>query len=216
MPVLLLDLDNTLVDRAAAWGAMAEDLVAERGGGAADLDWMITVDGDGFRPREQVAAEIADRFGIEDRDTLLARLRAGLVDQMTLIPGTRDALTAARAAGWSLGIVTNGTHTQQSRKIEHLGLDELVDAWVISESAGVRKPDPAIFSLAGDSLGEALDGGWMVGDSAEADIAGGQAAGVRTIWLDRGRSWPDGPTEPTMIAASVVEAVEAVINVQPR
>jgi putative hydrolase of the HAD superfamily len=216
VPVLLLDLDNTLVDRAAAWAAMAGLLVAEHGGDAADLEWMITVDGDGFRPREVVAAAIADRFGIADADDLLALLRAGLVEQMTLMPGAAEALSAAREAGWTLGIVTNGTHAQQSRKIDQLGLDELVDAWVISESAGVRKPDPAIFAIASDRLGRSLDNGWMIGDSAEADIAGGQAAGLRTVWLSRDRRWPGELAEPTMIASSLVEAITTVLDSGPR
>ncbi|WP_244301673.1 HAD hydrolase-like protein [Microbispora triticiradicis] len=33
-------------------------------------------------------------------------------------------------------------------------------------------------------------GGWVIGDNLIADIAGGRAAGLRTIWIDRG-AWPD-------------------------
>ncbi|MFG1827149.1 HAD hydrolase-like protein [Microbispora bryophytorum] len=32
-------------------------------------------------------------------------------------------------------------------------------------------------------------GGWVIGDNLTAEIAGGRAAGLRTIWINRG-TWP--------------------------
>ena len=55
------------------------------------------------------------------------------------------ALRRARAAGWAPFVVTNGTVAQQERKLRHTGLDREVAGWVVSEGAGLRKPDPAIF-----------------------------------------------------------------------
>ncbi|MFE3238647.1 HAD family hydrolase, partial [Kitasatospora indigofera] len=90
------------------------------------------------------------------------------------------------------------------------GIDALVDGVCISEEAGTRKPDPAIFETAAASVGRSLArGGWMVGDNAALDGVGGRAAGLRTVWVSHGRPWPGG-TEPDYIALDVLDALEYV------
>ncbi|MEV6983037.1 HAD hydrolase-like protein [Sphaerisporangium sp. NPDC051017] len=56
------------------------------------------------------------------------------------------------------------------------------------------KPDIGLFEIAARRCGMDLaGGGWMVGDHLVADIGGGRAAGLRTIWIDRGRYSPSTP-----------------------
>jgi len=112
-------------------------------------------------------------------------------------PDVIDGLRRLRAEGWSLGIVTNGPPSQ-GEKVTATGLDQLVDGWAVSEVVGFRKPDPRVFEAAAAECGATLDGAWMVGDSAPADMAGAHNTGLRSIWLDRGRSWSDvaGLTDP--------------------
>lgn len=213
VPLLLVDLDNTLVDRATAFAAFARDFTAALGRPPADVAWMIEVDGDGFTPRLDVAEAIRTRFALSGRDTdeLLATLRAGLVDRMELDPEVLPALNRARRAGWTTAIVTNGTEAQQSRKIDTLGLRPSFAAVAISEAAGVRKPDPAIFHKAAAEAGSDLAGAWMIGDSAAADIGGAQAVGIDSVWLHRGREWPTDLPEPSHQADSFAEAVDLVL-----
>ncbi|MFW6600421.1 HAD family hydrolase [Propionibacteriaceae bacterium Y2011] len=215
MPLLLVDLDNTLVDRAAAFTAFAHEYVAGLGRGADDAEWLIMTDGDGFTPRDQVADAARQRFGLKSVDIaeLVAILRAGLVERMVLDPAVPEALGRARAAGWTVAIVTNGAHAQQSRKVATLGLAPYVDAVVVSESAGHRKPEPEIFQLAAAAARADLDGAWMIGDSAHADIAGAQAVGIGSVWLHRTRSWPDELPEPDHHADSFADAVDHVLTV---
>ncbi|MGD7707347.1 HAD family hydrolase [Microlunatus sp. Y2014] len=215
MPLLLVDLDNTLVDRAAAFAVFAHEYVAELGRDASDAQWLIRTDGDGFTPRDQVAESVRQRFGLESQQTaaLIATLRAGLVEQMTLDPAVPVALGRARDAGWQIVIVTNGTHAQQSRKISVLGLGPLVDAVVVSESAGHRKPEPEIFHLAATAAESDLAGAWMIGDSAHADIGGAQAVGIASVWLHRSRTWPAEQPVPDHQADSFVDAVDHVLTV---
>ena len=60
-----------------------------------------------------------------------------------------------------------------------------VDAVVTSAEAGAAKPDPAVFraalAAAGCAPGEAVH----IGDSAEHDVAGAEAAGIRAVLLRR-------------------------------
>ena len=174
MPLLLVDLDNTLIDRAGAFERWAQGFVSARGGDAGDAAWLVAADRDGLEPRERFAGMIAERFGLDARDegALLAELRGGLVRQLVTDDAVNRALRRARAAGWAPFVVTNGTVAQQERKLRHTGLDREVAGWVVSEGAGLRKPDPAIFRFAAEQAGQSLDGAWMIGDCAQADIEG--------------------------------------------
>ncbi len=92
----------------------------------------------------------------------------------------------------SLGIVSNNLLDEQQEKLRVCGLDELVDALVVSEEAGVSKPDPAIFRVALDRLRVRADETVMIGDSWAADVEGARAAGIRAIWFNpAGAAAPD-------------------------
>jgi putative hydrolase of the HAD superfamily len=214
VPLLLVDLDNTLIDRAGAVDRWAQEFAAAHGRDTADAAWLVTADRDGLEPRERLAGMIAERFGLrgQDQDAVLAELRGGLVRQLAADDAVIQALRRARAARWAPFVVTNGTVAQQERKLRHTGLDREVAGWVISEGAGLRKPDPAIFRLAAEQAGQPLDGAWMIGDSAEADIEGARGAGLPGVWLHRGRRWPLTAFEPGHVADSFPHAVDIVLG----
>jgi putative hydrolase of the HAD superfamily len=214
VPLLLVDLDNTLIDRAGAFARWAQAFTSARGGSPEDAAWLVAADGDGFEERERLAAMIGQRFGLDGRTQagLLAELRGGLVRQLTPDAAVTGALRDARAAGWVPFVVTNGTVQQQERKLRHTGLDGEVAGWVISEGAGIRKPDPEIFRLAAALARQPLDGAWMIGDSAEADIGGARNAGLPGVWLHRGRSWPLTAFQPGHTAGSFPDAVHSVLT----
>ncbi|GAA0536603.1 hypothetical protein GCM10010172_17470 [Paractinoplanes ferrugineus] len=183
--LLLIDLDNTLVDRRSAFASWAAARF-----GRAQVAWLAEVDGDGYAPREVVAAKIADRFGVDESETL-RDLRAGMVDYLTLDPAVEAALVTATTAGHVPFVVTNGSVAQQESKLRRTGLDRLVAGWTISAGVGVRKPDRAIFEAAATAAGVPLSAsGWMIGDNEENDVGGGITAGLRTAWVSHHREWP--------------------------
>jgi putative hydrolase of the HAD superfamily len=213
VPLLLVDLDNTLIDRAGAFGRWAREFASARGGGAADAAWLVAADRDGLEPRERLAAMIGERFGLHGRAEagLVTELRRGLVEYLVPDPAVTGTLHDAREAGWVPFVVTNGTVEQQERKLRHTGLDQEVTGWVISEAAGMRKPDPEIFRFAAAQAGQPLDGAWMIGDSAEADIIGARNTGLPAVWLHRDRPWPLTAFEPDHMADSFPRAVRIVL-----
>ncbi|WP_433795840.1 HAD family hydrolase [Actinoplanes sp. CA-252034] len=200
MPLLVVDLDNTLIDRDAAFRAAVVAFLDDHGLPAADVDWVMAVDASGYTPRDRVAAAMAGRFGARDLRTLLD---GGAADRAVLAAPVADALRRVRAAGWTCVIVTNGRTVQQEAKIRNTGLDRLVDGWVISEAAGCRKPDPAIFRAAAPDL----TGAWMIGDSPHADIAGAVALGLTSVWVSGGRPWTETAYRPAHTAADIVTAL---------
>ncbi|MEU6348791.1 HAD family hydrolase [Streptomyces sp. NPDC047072] len=209
MPLLMADLDNTLIDRDAAFRSTAATLLAEHGLPEGDLDWLTTLDASGCTPRHEVASAIAERYGGLDARGFLDR---GVIARTTLDAPVREALAEAVADGWTCVIVTNGRTGQQEAKIRHAGLDRLVHGWVVSEAAGCRKPEPEIFHAAAAAAGLPLDGAWMIGDSARADIRGGLAVGARSVWVSGGRPWAESGYRPTHIAPDTVSALRLLTS----
>ncbi|MBT2555542.1 HAD family hydrolase [Arthrobacter sp. ISL-5] len=215
--LLLVDLDNTLVDRASAFNLWAMHFVRSLGRPDSEAEWLIATDRDGYEPRESLARAIRKRFKTNKSiDALVNALLYEHVDLLTMDPLTIDALGNARESGWKIGIVTNGTTAQQTLKIETVGLGRYVDAVVISETERVKKPDPEIFRIAADRLGADLPSGWMIGDHPTADIAGGRSAGLETGWVSRGMDWPADRAVPTVTATTAAEVLDAVVHLGPR
>src|SRR5207248_6567894 len=91
---------------------------------------------------------------------------------------------------------------EQRDKLEYCGRARFVDALVVSEEAGVLKPDPAIFQIALARLGADAAHAVMVGDSWAADVAGARAAGIRAIWFNpSGKPIPADPPDVAEIRA---------------
>ena len=70
---------------------------------------------------------------------------------------------------------------------------------ITSVDAGARKPLPEFFRYALAHCGLTKDSVLFVGNQLNTDIAGGEAFGVRTVWLSGAayRSLDDGPCSAT-------------------
>jgi len=110
-------------------------------------------------------------------------------------------------------VVTNGPTSTQDQKIRATGLDELADAVCIAGEVGASKPDPLMFTEAARRAGTTLEGAWMIGDNLDADIAGAQGVGARTVWLRRDYDWLtyESGVEPDLVATDLPDAVRRVL-----
>ncbi|WP_326553032.1 HAD family hydrolase [Micromonospora sp. NBC_01813] len=212
MPLLLLDLDNTLLDRAGAFRVWGQAFLDSIGAPYDDIDWLVSIDADGLTDRWDLADAIRDRYQLRTSSIdLVEALHDGVVEHTRLDPLVACSLQIARDVGWVPVVVSNGAVRQQEAKIRRTGLDRYIADWVISEAAGVSKPNPRIFALAAESVRMRLRGAWMIGDSPEADIGGAAATGLPSVWLHRGRQWLDQRFAPTRQASGVIPAVAAVL-----
>ncbi|MEU7916441.1 HAD family hydrolase [Microbispora bryophytorum] len=205
----LFDLDNTLVDLDAAFRAWVAEFVDEHGLGRGAINWLIALDQAGYPHREVFFAKVQDHFALPAPvEELWGRYRKRMPYLVHCRPEVLEALTRLRASGWKVAIVTNGTADNQLGKIRQTGLAKAVDAYALSGSEGVRKPDRELFEIAAQRCGMTLaDGGWIVGDNLVADIGGGRDAGLRTIWVDRG-TWPDHEHDADHVVADVLQAMQ--------
>ena len=99
-----------------------------------------------------------------------------------------DALTALRAAGFRLGLVSNASRDVREFAVHH-GLD--VDAGISSFHHGRTKPHASIFRAVLDLLDVEPAEAVMIGDTIADDIEGALALGMRAILLDREGTRPD-------------------------
>ncbi|MEV5508805.1 HAD family hydrolase [Streptomyces orinoci] len=210
-PLVLFDLDNTLVDRTEGLRHWAEEFTRERGLDALAVEWIVEADDNGLKPRDRFFAELRDRFAIGDTAEALHHAYQQRYPLLLRCPRhVLDQIAQLREAGWRVGVVTNGLTLTQGAVLEHTGLAECLDGWCISEEANVRKPDPGIFVLAAERCGSDLTAAWMCGDSPEADVVGAQLAGLHTIWIRHGRTWPASNPPPDQTVDSVTEALQAL------
>jgi putative hydrolase of the HAD superfamily len=208
-------LDDTLIDRTANFGIWARAFIADLGHDpeGTELEWLVAVDRRGLTDRRELFAAVADRHRLDATvDELVADYNEKIARMAVCAPETIVALERLLAAGWRVGIVTNGFTVQQGAKIANAGLDAVVHAWVVSEEVGAAKPDPAPFRVAAERCGASPDDGWMIGDDPVNDIEGGAAAGLATIWIDHGRDWPNRWIEPTGRAAHAADAIELLLS----
>ncbi len=201
-PLVLFDLDNTLVDRAHVFHEWAVSFVANLTLDDDAVEWIIERDGDGSVAREELFAAVRARFGITvSVAELVSAYRGDLIGRIRPDPGVLTALGALRRADCRIGVVTNGDRSQRD-KIDRAGLSAAIDGCCVSQEFGASKPSPLIFREVARRCGASLSG-WMVGDAPLADIQGGRGVGLRTIWIARGRSWAEGTYRPDHVVETV-------------
>lgn len=133
--------------------------------------WQAALAEQGIRDGE-LAEEMAERFAAARR-------------RYPRYPEVDPLLAALRERRLLLGIVTNGVPDLQRTKLAGSGLEAAFDAVAISGEIDCGKPDPGIFHHILGELGVAPAEAVMVGDNPGRDVAGGRAAGLRAVWVQR-------------------------------
>lgn len=204
---LLLDLDGTLLDDrwhgialAQACGEVAARLgldggaLAEANNRAWDVYWpriehrWMLGELDGASVRGEVWRRTLQSCGVDDETAALEAAETFhqlCRETYRLYDDVEGLAAAARGADIALALITNGAPDDQRDKLRTLGIDDWFGAIVISGELGVGKPDPAVFRLALEGLGVEAGAAWHVGDLLGADVAGANAAGVGSVWLNR-------------------------------
>jgi len=173
--------------------------------------WMsgeLSVDGLRAERLRRLVAESGADLEPAEAEELAGAYRDAYLAARRRVPGARELLVELRQRGARVVAVTNNLVDEQEDKLRHTGVRDLFDELVISEAAGVSKPDPRIFELALDAAGVSADEAVMLGDSWANDVLGAVGAGIAAAWLDRhGTGVPD-PAVPVLRLASLEPAAE--------
>lgn len=209
--LVLFDLDNTLVDRRETLPDWAADFTARHGLGDEEQAYVLGMVAERAYPLAFDA--IRTRYRLPMSTAELWRTYCTDIAALVSCPAeVLDGLDELRAAGWQVGVATNGAADIQRAKVRATGISERVDGVFVSEEADARKPQTRHFALAAARSGAVLgDGGWMVGDNPVNDIGGGRSAGLRTIWIGNDRSWPADDPGPDHTVPHVRAAIDLLL-----
>ncbi len=203
---VFFDIDDTLIDDAAATRAGAAgvfDKYRDRLDGADEhlmQRWNTLLDHhfNRFLRGEtsfigQRRARIRDLFGLApgqmpdaEVDAVHTAYEECKEGARRLLPDAIETLDAL--AGFRLGVISNGSSTQQRQKLASVGIRDRFAVVVISGDIGVAKPQSEIFQAACDAVGASPSGCMHVGDRLDVDALGARDAGLTGVWFDpRGR-----------------------------
>lgn len=134
-------------------------------------------------PRRQAIQQVMADHDIVDHgrsDAFATAWEDREVEESRLRDGSADAITTL-AERYPVGIATNGTGRLQRMKIDRFGLDDGIDAAIISGEIGMTKPHSGFF----DACRAALDADQhvMVSDDLRRDILPAKRAEFLTVWI---------------------------------
>ena len=187
----LIDLDGTLLDTAPDLAAAANEALAELGLAPIEPAAVREFVGKGIEvlvgrclesalgraPDAALCERAQARFAVhyERLNGSASRPYAGVVEGLALM----------RARGLRLACVTNKLARFTRPLLAKTGLAEFFDAVVTSDTAGARKPDPAILLHACGLFEVSPAEACVIGDSANDSLAA-RAAGCRFLLVPYG------------------------------
>jgi phosphoglycolate phosphatase len=191
LPVLIFDLDGTLVDTAPdLLGAMNAVLIAQ---GRKTLDPVTLRHMVGFGAASLIRQAMAatgpavTEDGVPALvDDFIVHYRAHLADDSQPFPGVVETLAMLQRNGVKMGVLTNKPHELTLPLLKALDLDRFFGAIHGAGRYSYNKPDPRVFhhiveELTGNPDAPAV----MIGDSA-TDVATARAAKAPVVVLSYG------------------------------
>jgi FMN phosphatase YigB (HAD superfamily) len=127
-------------------------------------------------------------------------------------PGAMAALVAIADLDLRMAVASNAS---DQHVVEDLlmtsGLAHFLDPVVSSAGVGVIKPSPKVFEAVLEDWGAPAETCVMVGDDLDADIAGADALGMRTIWITPDPAAARSPrVAPSAIVTSLADVARTV------
>lgn len=165
---VVFDLDDTLIDRAAAFDAAWTELVRELG---------VDPACGGSRALTAASSLLASATGLSPSG-LRRRLWRGIIRALQPDP-SRIAWLRDLSRTHAVLIASNGSRRIQTAKLRATGLAGFEPRLVTSDELRLRKPDPAFFSAVFARFGADPARTLVVGNDERLDIEAAIAAGAR-------------------------------------
>jgi len=206
-PVVLFDLDGTVVDTGAIiLASMRHATATVLGRDYSDAQLLAAVGGPGLEA--QMHALDPDRV-----DELVQVYRAHnepLHDTIGLCAGMDVVLEELKDRGHRLGIVTAKRRRTVDLAFARVPVEHLFDVVVAGDETEESKPHPAPLLLALQRLGASADEAAYVGDSP-FDMQAAKAGGLRAIGVSWGRiHGPEKLADADVVIHSAEELLDLV------
>ncbi len=219
-PILVLDLDGTLVDTAPDLVRALNVVLAAQGMAPVALGASLAMVGHGARA--MIEAALADAGRVPETAELdrlmqdfVRHYSAHIADHSRPFPGAEAMLDRFAAQGWLLAICTNKYEALARQLLGEFGLADRFAAITGQDTFAYRKPDPRHITqtilIAGGSPARAV----MVGDS-RTDIDAAKAAGIPVVAVTFGYSTvPVEELGPDRVVGSFDALWDAVAGLRP-
>jgi phosphoglycolate phosphatase len=214
-PLVVFDLDGTLVDTAPDLVAALNVILAREGLPPVDYDEARNMVGGGARLMLERGLTAAGRTLSADAidgltGDFIDHYAEHIADASQPFPGVEAALDTLAKRGYRLAICTNKLEWLSVRLLDALGLSKRFAAICGADTFGVSKPDPEILHRTIARANGAGTGAVMIGDSL-TDIATARAAQIPVIAVDFGYSdTPIATLAPDRIVSRFADLPEAV------
>jgi phosphoglycolate phosphatase len=185
-PVLIFDLDGTLVDSKKDLTASVNHIRHEFDLPVLTEDEIARFIGDGAlmliqRALGMKATEVNVQGALQ---MFLSYYRAHMLDYTALYPGVRETLDRFRESA-KLAVLTNKPVHFSCAMLDGLGIYKHFVSVYGGNSFDHKKPDPVgVFQILSDTNGH-RDRTWMIGDSG-VDVLTGRNASIRTCGVTYG------------------------------
>ncbi len=189
-PILVFDLDGTLVDTAPDLAQTLNAVLTRNSFEPVHYDQARTMIGGGARfmldralQSQDVNVESADL----DRmfDAFVEHYSANIADASRPFPGLSNALDRLADDGFIFAVCTNKLEELSLRLLDALDLTKRFACVCGPDTFGVKKPDPGVLRLTIERAGGSAQDAIMIGNSA-TDIDTAHAAGIPVIAVDFG------------------------------
>lgn len=130
---------------------------------------------------------VLSEFGIThiDGDEFERHFQKHISDSAEKVDGAEETLKYL-SAKYKLYAASNGPHEQQIGRLEKSNLLQYFDGVFTSELLGFKKPDKAFFDACFREICPITpEETALIGDSLSADIAGGIAYNMKTVWYNK-------------------------------
>lgn len=155
---------------------------------------------------EQVGRKEGVDFSRRQWEEVIWRWYEPLSRRADIEPDLHETLTHLTESGIKLGIVSNTFVNRASldRQLADLGLLDFFPVRLYSYELAMRKPDPRVFGIAAERIGEAPQNILFVGDRIDADIQAaldcGMRAALKEAYTNAGKDIPGGAWKIRRIA----------------
>ncbi len=211
-PVILFDLDGTLVDSLADLTDALNHMLANFGRPCLDPSDVRQLVGKGVRNLvARALASASDQEINRGIELFTTYNRAHIADKSRLYPGMQEVLSELSAAGIPLAVISNKQEALCCLILEALGIAKLFACICGGDTVAELKPSPLPLQHVLACLDKECHEAIMVGDSIN-DIQAGQRAGIATIGCSWGYGTAEELQEADQLAASPRELLALLLK----